>query len=75
MATFTVLAKFIPLNISVIQRHLGLAKFLSSKNFQLYGICDKFSFHSTNSQRSPAGQMFRKVRAAPGGWSRDRRQC
>ena len=31
----------IPLNISAIQRYLGLAKFLSSENFRLYGMCGK----------------------------------
>ena len=37
MATFTTLAKFIPPNISAIQRYLGLAKFLSSENFHIHG--------------------------------------
>ena len=40
MVTFTALAKIYP-NISAIQRYmyLGLAKFLSSKNFWLYSMC------------------------------------
>ena len=31
--------KFIPLNISTIQRQLGLTKLFSSKTFRLYGTC------------------------------------
>ena len=37
MVTFTAWQKFIPPNIPAIQRYLGLAKFLSSKNFHVYG--------------------------------------
>ena len=40
IATFTALAKFIPLNISVIQKVPGLGEFLSREYFRLhvYGI-------------------------------------
>ena len=37
MATLTALAKIYSIEISAIQRYLGLAKFLSSENFHLYG--------------------------------------